>query len=181
MIDLKQFCSIDPLRPYIHKPFSRGEFTYATNGHVCLRVPRIAEYPEQEKPDPTKLFSRHFNDGPKSQITVSIPPHKTILEECEYCDGRGHEHTCPDCTCECMHCEEGMRDVAPKISVHIGNAIFDAKYIRQLLALPGLRFCADPPEREAAPFVFEGGDGIIMPLSSDFESGKFVTATIGSP
>src|SRR5574337_601455 len=41
-IDLKKFCSKD--RPKLLDPFSGGEFTYASNGHIAVRVPRCAEY-----------------------------------------------------------------------------------------------------------------------------------------
>jgi hypothetical protein len=36
-VDLQGFCSTDSGRQNLQKPFSRGEFTWATNGHVLIR------------------------------------------------------------------------------------------------------------------------------------------------
>jgi len=47
--DLKKYCSKDETRPYLHEPFSRGEWTYATNGHIAVRVPKLADVPEPQK------------------------------------------------------------------------------------------------------------------------------------
>lgn len=60
---LQKFCSTDSFRVNINKPFSQGEYTYATNGHIIVRVPRIEGIGEQEKSDkfkpvePEKLFA----------------------------------------------------------------------------------------------------------------------------
>ena len=49
MIDLKPFCSREVGREYLRQPFSFGEWTYATNGYVMVRVPRRDDVPENDK------------------------------------------------------------------------------------------------------------------------------------
>lgn len=58
--DLTPFCSPD--RPELNRPFSDGPFSYATNGHVLLRVPRLAGVPDRlsltaRPPNPDHLFA----------------------------------------------------------------------------------------------------------------------------
>jgi len=64
-IDLKLFCDPnDPVRPWLGQPFSAGAWTYATDGHIAVRVPRledVAENPaapaEQATPVPVNVFA----------------------------------------------------------------------------------------------------------------------------
>lgn len=165
MIDLKQFCSTDRYRPYLHQPFSRGEFTYSTNGHVCVRVPRMVEYPEQEKPDLAKLFAAYFKPGARGTVEAGLPERKEVFVDCEDCDGRGTEHDCPECHCTCDRCDgDGRLEKSELVTVGIGTATYDAKYIRKLMTLPGFRMDPNPPKAEAGSFTFDGGEGIVMPL-----------------
>ena len=38
---LQAFCSTDPMRPDLTKPFARAGFTWATDGRVLVRVATI--------------------------------------------------------------------------------------------------------------------------------------------
>ena len=38
---LEKFVSKNDPREYMRSPFNRGEWTYATNGHIAVRVPKI--------------------------------------------------------------------------------------------------------------------------------------------
>lgn len=121
MIDLQKFCAADSYRTNINKPFSRGDFTYATNGHIMIRVPRIDSIGEQEISDkfkiiePEKLFAA-VKDHP-FHLIPDIPP--LITKECARCGGSGKLHICPECdgdgvvyfsnayndyTCDCETC-----------------------------------------------------------------------------
>ena len=45
--DLKQFCTCtNDCRDFLRQPFSDAKYTYATNGHIMVRVPRILEAAE---------------------------------------------------------------------------------------------------------------------------------------
>ena len=56
VVDLSHYCGDEDDRPELSRPFSRGDYTYATNGHICVRIPRRADVPEIEgTPDASKL------------------------------------------------------------------------------------------------------------------------------
>jgi hypothetical protein len=53
-VDLDLFC--DPERRNLAVPFSLNRHTYATNGHIIVRVPRRPDIPEnKEAPNPEGL------------------------------------------------------------------------------------------------------------------------------
>lgn len=120
-MDLQKFCSTDLTRVNINKPFSRGEYTYATNGHILVRIARIGDIGEQEKSDkfkptePETLFAA-VKDYPYHPIPdIPVP----LSKDCFKCAGTGKTKTCPECdgdgevhfstrwndyTCECESC-----------------------------------------------------------------------------
>jgi hypothetical protein len=108
MIDLKPYCLTEKFRPYLAAPFSIGEFTYATNGHVLVRVPRREDAPEYAGPRKLEamLASLAGPHGPAS----AIPDLKTILQtkKCDVCDGSGWVAQCEKCGgdgfIECCEC-----------------------------------------------------------------------------
>jgi hypothetical protein len=161
--DLKKFCWRDKnSRPYLRGPWSRDGFTYATNGHVVVRIDRLGDVAENEKaPDCEKIFAGIADQVELLPIPAFEIP-KVESEDCEDCEGRGMEHDCPDCGCECESCE-GTGQAIEKFSVTLFGVIYDAGRIKLIQSLPGLLFSARPPEAKAARFIFEGGDGAIMP------------------
>ncbi|HEX5320598.1 MAG TPA: hypothetical protein VFW46_15650 [Stellaceae bacterium] len=165
MIDLKPFCSNESWRPYLHKPFADGEWVYATNGHICVRVPRNTHdaVPEKNAPDAKRLFDiagcgQELVDLPK----IDLP--ETIFSPCSECHGRGTEHDCPDCECACESCG-GTGDTISEISVSLAGAVFLARYIKLMQALPApVKIEANRLDHNKPLFfVFEGGQGLLMP------------------
>lgn len=61
-IDLTPFCaSPEANRWQIESPWSRGKWTYATNGNIVVRIPRDPEVPENKlAPSAMPLFTAHF-------------------------------------------------------------------------------------------------------------------------
>jgi hypothetical protein len=114
--DLKKFCENDRYRPYLSNPFSLGDFTYATDGKVAVRVPRLEGIGEVEDA-PASIETTFANNlkGFEQAAPVPNPPHVTNII-CKACKGRqkvticsecegegyrecdlGHEHDCEDC------------------------------------------------------------------------------------
>ena len=98
-MDLQKFCSTDSFRININKPFSKGDYTYATNGHIMVRVSKVEGIGEQETSDtikavnPVPLFSDIEN-----LVYVPIPDiPPTTYEQCQRCEGAGKLKTCPEC------------------------------------------------------------------------------------
>lgn len=86
MVDLKQFCGTNTWRPYLNEPFSRGEYTYATDSAIIVRVPRVAEIGEVPgAPNPEQIFATMPADGWRT-LRVELPP-VAPPKECSYCYG----------------------------------------------------------------------------------------------
>ena len=168
MIDLQPFCSTDPSRSYLHKPWSRDDYSTATNGHILVRVPRRADIEENDKaPDIMKVIGKIIPGqrlGPLPQIEF---PEK-VLENCGLCNGSGHQHDdqCESCTCPCEDCNGiGILVDHQKWMSFDGTALA-LRYVRLLATLPGIMIPVKlNPSPEPMPFSFDGGDGVLMPAS----------------
>lgn len=116
-IDLAKFCSFDRHRSHLSAPFTIGDYTYASNGHIGIRVPRRDDVPEG---DPKTLsLAKTFADGdalefrPLPDVPIAppldLPRCQTCrssgkIVDCELCGGTG-EHKC-----DCEHCDRGCDD-----------------------------------------------------------------------
>ena len=110
--DLQKFCTCDKIRYELTQPFTAGEFTYATDGRIAVRVPAIpGADATPKKTDLTKAFAhdatlrkpielpRGWQDFPElkgpcnsCKGTGKYPE----MIECDTCDGSG-EVTCSEC------------------------------------------------------------------------------------
>lgn len=166
-IDLMQFClKNDGIRPYLEKPFRIGNHTYATNGHVLVRVP-AEDGDEPLSSGGLKLMQASLEkilayqlDAVYAPLCVLLPP--TGTRECSNCGGygkweaeRGKFISCEDC--------DGAGKVEKQTSVSIAGVPFQAKYIAQIAALPEAEFPTNPIN-DPCPFRFAGGSGAIMPM-----------------
>jgi hypothetical protein len=179
--DLTPFCLLNKLEHYspevnqiLSAPFSIGDHTYASNGHICVRIPRRPDAPEfRETPDTSKaLFSapKLFLDtvGYCQLAPLNLP--EVEEKTCSACGGRGTKHDCPNCTCPCPNdCNDGksIREVFVKIS----GATFQANYVRRMLALPDLhvsktikRYVNGNEHMRLLRFRFDGGEGALAAI-----------------
>jgi hypothetical protein len=149
-IDLQSFCAKDDVRSYLMQPFVIDGYTYATNGHVIVRV-RGA--PGQEPSNPARaaaprLFAVEYTDY---ELLPEIPAPQT----CPECHGGGEEYED-----ECMYsmCRDGELFQLMKV----GAAWFDVRYLHRIAQLPNVRISVVGRDAMAA-FVFDGGEGRVMP------------------
>ena len=167
MIDLRPFCSTETFRPILRQPFSVGNRTYATDGHIMVRVARREDVPEQPTaPAVTHLFKDVSHVSWRALRKVEFP--EEIKERCSECEGRGTLHDCPDCTCTCEGCD-GSGSISGMASIFVGAGLFNVRYVRLLAALPGIlvpETVADTAARELSPmpFKFDDGDGLLVGL-----------------
>ena len=161
-INLEPFCDPERRAPGrdLSVPFSLNGHTYATNGAICVRVPRRPDIPEnKEAPNAEERLPWDFSRvkfGP-------LPEPEFLPDQCWRCGGRGRKHECPDCQCECDDCN-GRGKLPPR--VRIGKAVFAVRYIEWIQALPGLEI--GKPMRQLPrllPFRFKGGEGLLCPMS----------------
>jgi hypothetical protein len=190
--DLMKFCG-GKNQVRLATPFSIGEFTYATNGHILVRVPRLADIPERtDAPPPAKVeevFNHYKGDY---QPIPAVGPIKT--KSCPVCEGTGKFQTCPECdgtglvsfsndyndydfTCETcggdgkfkegkeLECEKcaGTGKIVKTERVDAAGRKYDKKYLLMLKKLPGCKLAVGK-ELDPAHFIFDDGDGVIMPM-----------------
>lgn len=160
-LDLKPFCSVDSTREYLWTPFSFGDFTYATDGHIAIRVPNREG--EKGHPDaPAAKLATYFSRA--KTLTVPLPPANlppppdAYIFPCENCDGTGKVdgYTCFPCD------GDGEFYLGEKVTVQIGRANYAAKFIRLLYSLPNARVEPNPDPAGAIYFAFDGGDGLLV-------------------
>lgn len=173
-MDLTKYCGNDPFRPYLNKPFSHGDFSYATNGHIMVRVPRRDDIPEQ-----TKEGNWNAPMGALEGATFAPVPHKPVPDipaakqvDCLSCDGRGREHECPRCKCQCEECGgTGKNMLHPKISTTLRGGTFDLRYVAMVLDLPNVELMTNKADAEKPMlFKFDGGYGALMPMRGKHEN-----------
>lgn len=180
-IDLQSFCGADDIRKWLRAPFSGGEFTYATDGRIAVRVPRRSDAPELTDPKFAKapeVLDKWFAGiaAAEFESTASIVLPDTIEKcedvECDSCDARGYDHDCPECTCVCAECGGSgrVRDVE-KISIEALGAIWRLPFLRKVLSIPGLEIASTPRgDGRPALFRFDGGFAALMPLHRHYET-----------
>lgn len=104
-MDLKLFCNAN--KPgVLDAPWSHEEFTYATNGHILIRVPRRDDVTENKIAP--KVWAGDIAECFKREPVewVPVPEVDYDGEECEVCGGTGTAFLCPEC--------EGKGGVWPK-------------------------------------------------------------------
>ena len=155
---LKPFCGTEEFRPYLKTPYSLGDYTYATNANIIVRLPRMDGFSvDFDTADPRlvnaadgseKLFSEDFSAADLRPLTYgTLPPLG--------------EKTCGEC---------GTVHLAPDVSeyfvsVSLGAVFFSLKYIRLMQTLPSVCVPANPVPAKPMSFTFEGGEGLLIPLT----------------
>ena len=105
-IQLQKFCCEDVTKINITAPWSEGDKTFATNGHLLIIVPRLADVGEIEKP--IKLDDKlKVTLVSEPEKWFPIPPLGAVAQEpCKDCKGTGKAYTCPECDGEGQVCPE---------------------------------------------------------------------------
>lgn len=116
---LRAFCSTDETRPALQRPFNLGEYSYATDGRILIRVARLEEVPPREGESPVGNPDAVIPEGHGYEPAICPPKweeFKEVRSTCKRCDGTGKSNTCPDCDgegeieCpECLHEHECER------------------------------------------------------------------------
>jgi hypothetical protein len=161
--ELKNFCATGDIRYYLNAPFSLGEWTYACNGFLAVRIPRVDTVAEVEVPKNmlkslSELFAKEFSDWvPVPAVTIRPDVN------CEMCHGTaelecnlGHTHDCDAC--------EGTGKESGYTLDHktmIGDTCFADNY---LALIQGWEIAVDPDKEIAAAGIRLGNiRGALMP------------------
>lgn len=152
-INLKRFCGGADGPVYLREPFTVGDFTYAANGHIFVRVPARGNIPE---PAPSMMFNSYAAVADRIDAWLAGAPNFLF---------RGK-----------------MLPPMPKRasqkpwteSFEIRGRPFAGQYVRMISRLPGATIIGDMPDdrsgrgkkSRALLFAFDGdGFGGLMPLS----------------
>ena len=163
-IDLTTFCANDgEIRDWMRFPWNASKWTYATNGHLIVRVQ--TDEPDTEQGDKKlrpnnvgALFQKHLTDGEGEFLVF---PQLPATVPCAMCDGTGYvdegEGDGPEV---CMNCWGTKVDFTYQA---IGDAGFNLHYLHMLAALPQARIRTDGTKNPAA-VIFDGGQALVMPM-----------------
>ena len=182
MIDLQKFC--DPERGFVSKPFSLGDYSYATNDDIALRVPRRddVEQAQDVKTEKAALaIDAYIEEFQKMRHHCWRPIPDGELpawngKPCWFCGGKGKLDHCPTCDqpCKCPECDGTgeIRGDHPGVEIARG-VVVSAVYLGWIRELPPpVQFKAKRgADRQATIyFEFDGGWGVLMgrlPLPAD--------------
>jgi len=99
-LQLKDFCATtEDIRAYLNQPFNEGDFTFATNGHVMLAVPRDAAFDGNSSLGARTVAVLEVDEPhqwhPLPPVEVEVPPG----DPCAACGGTGKATlaVCPEC------------------------------------------------------------------------------------
>jgi hypothetical protein len=191
--DLMPFCEAS--RKGIAQPWSAGDYTYATNGRVLIRIPRLGDVPECAlAPKAAQLFNQERGQVKRQLAEINFIFIPEIF--CPYCNGAGKLTECPEChgdgkviatnfhndyEVDCATCGGTGKPPLCEICVGTGKIISDEPhkvgkswyqkiYLELLKTLPDcVLYESYPKPLSPAYFRFNGGDGLLMPMRPSHE------------
>lgn len=138
-IDLMKFCSSDIGLKKLGTPWTAGDWTYASDGRVMIRVPRRDEVTRRDGPPMTNIGWPHASLNDWEDLPL-FP--KTEWKECHVCSG-------------------SIRVDAP---VKFGERYINSYYLELISTLPNVRASRAGRHAEPMMFRFDGGEGQVMPM-----------------
>lgn len=96
MINLKKFCRKSHYTETLTEPFTEGNYTYASDGNIAIRVDKIQEitklYPSVKA---EQIFEKNKING--NETWIDLPRFKIIEKNCSGCGGTGKVIVCKEC------------------------------------------------------------------------------------
>ncbi|MBB1593573.1 hypothetical protein [Achromobacter sp. UMC46] len=100
MIDLKRFCAKDDPRPYLNAPWQEDGSSFATNGHIAIKLTAQADA-ELPAAAPTMAgrIQKHLEQSASHNIDLPIVLPEEQGRACGLCGGSGRllVDTCTEC------------------------------------------------------------------------------------
>ncbi len=168
-IDLAPFCAPEAKSPLLAQPWTQAGFTYATDARVIIRVPAQPGDVPADHPF-TNSIEKFLADYPApvdARFSALPTPDGTgsTCIACRECHGSGailNEDSKP-LVCPCC---KGEKQTENTTSVAVGNRLVATHYLFLLAALPGIRIAAKTGKpHEPLCFAFDGGEGLVMPVT----------------
>ena len=154
-------------------PFVSGEYVSATDGRICVRMPKagidLSVIPPCEKAPPLDGLAWNKEYGLPLPVPEIEP--EPELEDCETCNGTG-QHWCGDCEAEhdCGQCDAtGKKDVVYKPIDCGGPTPLGSGYVRKLFK-HGAKLYPPVGGDQFRPWRFTIGnniEGLLMPMRKE--------------
>jgi len=168
---LLEFCSRDENRiERIGKPFTHGEWTYATDGRLMIRVEAREEWSENALAPVAESVNFFTKYSWFTTEEISVPGDLPTWPEkawCSDCEGSGDANCC-ECgqRVPCVECSgKGVYRVEG-LPIPLAGAFFDVRFLKKMARLPGLReLSLVDPKPPLLVFTFNGGQGIVCGFS----------------
>jgi hypothetical protein len=170
MIDLRPFCAIgDYGVAKMDEPWVLDGWRYATDGRILVRVPAAGvpntiTIPDHHFPPAQKLFAESPAVEP-----IPWPTAPLVLKsiECLQCDGSGRIG-CEDCDNleRCLVCG-GIGYGSLPLYRKVGEHMIAVAHDMIIRSLPNVRWFPGKHYLHPLPFIFDGGEGRQMGLSSN--------------
>jgi len=164
--DLQAFCADrEDIRYYLRKPWSDGEYTYASNGHIIVRVSRLPDVAEEPKaPNAAGLIAKIAPASNWMPVPVAVMPPMIECDECHgtglYIDPFDNDPTQQPSPMDCEWCNHTGK-VKKLVGVRVDNAWFDQGYLSML---QGWEISPDGTKKAAwIRNVNIEADGLLMP------------------
>lgn len=184
---LTRFCGRHEPREWMRTTFLHGEYAYATDGRIIVRMPADGlSLPVLDAKHYAPQLDRLFDAVEGSFFPMPhLPPWVLCAlcngsghvcdKECEKCGGDGGNLPCKACLgtgrvacalgddgCQQHKCIVGCDGLGIQSeAIPVGDAHFNLAYLLAVADLPGV-LARGPAESMA--FRFDGGDGRLMPL-----------------
>lgn len=187
---LGRFCAINDIRNYLCHPNRIGAYIYATNGWIAIRIPYDGSLEAQDcdkLPSMPGLFEAPVAEFIDMPVMPTAEPCATCSgsgreykEACDECDGGefdhgNHSYTCKACDGEgkvnmlvheglgapCEECGGTGHDKGQHIS--IGTSTYLRILLDKVATLSGVKIQKHSNGNHPARFVFDGGEGVVMP------------------
>jgi hypothetical protein len=179
---MQEFCSIDRRRPKLSRPWTRNQFTYASDGLVCIRVPVLEDVESDSDAYDTEHLFQNLNVKGEQRALPYLREDWGWCRECSNCSN-GFCNSCRDTGkvdfeyvfngrfytkfLACPVCEDGDckckgsgvdRDERP---VLIDRLWVKAYLVRKLSLLSCCRLVGSDTGGPAT-VIFDGGFGVVI-------------------
>lgn len=157
------------------RPFNADGYTYATDAAIIVRVPELPEWEAKENGPKPPNVAQVYRDFPVRNDPRFVPlpgtPTGEEMVTCRTCRGSGAGLTYYYEPMTCGNCD-GEKTILNMECFPIGCREVAMHLVLKMCRLPGLLVAVEyvyernslPVENQPLPFIFDGGDGLVMPM-----------------
>jgi hypothetical protein len=179
-INLNIFCASEGSRYAISSPWVRGGWEYATDGRIAVRLPTITADTAEDETGPLlpafQKFDQYMDAAKCTQPWPDVPYCLHCFGEGQIgCKGCGTDDCEGGCYSKCPLCNgakspPGIITASNPHAIEVGQHWVALRYDAKIKSLTAVRFQPVAHNAETpvpVPFVFDGGQGLVMGLRKE--------------